>query len=400
MSILSRLRHFFLSRHRHRHFSTSILSPDSTTPLSTKQKTRAAISLLKTEKNPERILDICRAASLTPDTHLDRVAFSIAISKLTAANHFDGIRRFIDELKTRPDLRNERFISHAIALFGQASMLDHAIRTFKETEDLNVNRSVKSLNSLLFAAIAAKNYKEVSRIYLEFPKIYSIEPDIDTYNLVIKSFCESGSSGAVYSVLDEMDRKLVRPNATTLSTFIGGCYKEEKFEEVEKVLKLMEERYGMYPGLSTYNVRILSLCKLKKSKEAKALLEGMICRGRKPNSVSYSYLIHGFCKEGNFEEAKNLFSQMKKRGYLPDSDCYFTLVHYLCFGGDFESAFEVCKESMAKGWIPNFTTMKKVVNWLVSVEKFDDAKDLIKQIKGKFAANSDKWAEIEAAMPQ
>ncbi|KAE9599050.1 putative tetratricopeptide-like helical domain, pentacotripeptide-repeat region of PRORP [Lupinus albus] len=374
MSILSRLRHFFLSRHRHRHFSTSILSPDSTTPLSTKQKTRAAISLLKTEKNPERILDICRAASLTPDTHLDRVAFSIAISKLTAANHFDGIRRFIDELKTRPDLRNERFISHAIALFGQASMLDHAIRTFKETEDLNVNRSVKSLNSLLFAAIAAKNYKE--------------------------SFCESGSSGAVYSVLDEMDRKLVRPNATTLSTFIGGCYKEEKFEEVEKVLKLMEERYGMYPGLSTYNVRILSLCKLKKSKEAKALLEGMICRGRKPNSVSYSYLIHGFCKEGNFEEAKNLFSQMKKRGYLPDSDCYFTLVHYLCFGGDFESAFEVCKESMAKGWIPNFTTMKKVVNWLVSVEKFDDAKDLIKQIKGKFAANSDKWAEIEAAMPQ
>ncbi|OIV95844.1 hypothetical protein TanjilG_06820 [Lupinus angustifolius] len=396
MSLLTRLRHIF----QNRHFSTTILSPNSATPLTTKQKTRTAISLIKTEKNPERILEICRAAALTPDSQLDRVAFSLAVSKLTAANHFDGIRRFLDELKTRPDLRNERFLSHAIVLYGRATMLDHAIRTFKESEDFNVTRSVKSLNSLLFAAIAAKNYKEVSRIYLEFPKIYSIEPDLDTYNLVIKSFCESGSCGSVYSILDEMDRKSIKPNATTFSTLISGCYKEEKFEEVGKVLKLMEEKYRMYPGLSTYNVRIQGLCKLKRSKEAKALLEGMICRGRKPNSVSYSHLIHGFCKEGNFDDAKSLFSVMKKRGYLPDGDLYFTLVYYLSEGGDFESAFEVCKESMAKGWIPNFTTMKKVVNWLVSVEKFDDAKDVIKQIKGKFAANSDKWDEIEAALPQ
>ncbi|KAK7245843.1 hypothetical protein RIF29_40695 [Crotalaria pallida] len=400
MSILSSLRRAFHHRHRH-HFSTSILSPDSATPLSSKQKTRTAISLLKSEKNPERILDICRAASLTPDLHLDRVAFSLAVSKLSSANHFDFIRRFLDDLiKTRPDLRNERFLSHAIVLFGQSTMLDHSIRTFLQFDDLGIPRSVKSLNSLLFAAIAAKNYKEASRIYLEFPTIYSIEPNVDTYNLIIKSFCESGSCVSVYSVLDEMDSKSVRPNATTFSTFIAGCYKEEKFEEVGKVMKLMEERYKMHPGLATYNVRIQGLCKLKRSKEAKALLEGMICRGRKPNAVTYSHLIHGFCKEGDFEEAKNLFSGMKKRGYSPDGDCYFTLVHFLCEGGEFESAFEVCKECMAKGWIPNFTTMRKVVNWLVSVEKFDDAKEMIKQIKEKFAANSDMWDEILAAMPQ
>ncbi|KAE9594670.1 putative pentatricopeptide [Lupinus albus] len=215
-------------------------------------------------------------------------------------------------------------------------MLDHSIKIFKESEDIDVTRSVKSLNSLLFAVIAAKNYKEVTRIYPEFPKIYSIEPVLETYNLVIKSFCESGLCGSVYSVLDEMDWKLIKPNATTFSTLLCGCYKEEKFEEVGKGLKLMEEKYRMYPGLSTYNVRIQGLCKLKRSKEAKALLEG-----RKPNSVCYSHLIHGFCKEGNFDEVKNLFSGMKKRGYFPDGDCYFTLLYL-------ESAFEVCKESIAK----------------------------------------------------
>lgn len=267
-------------------------------------------------------------------------------------------------------------------------------------ENLNVARSVKSLNALLFAAIVAKNYKEVTRIYLEFPKIYSIEPNLDTYNLVIKSFCESGSCDSVYSVLAEMDRNSVNPNATTFGTFIGGCYREEKFEEVGKVLNLMEEKYGMRPGLSVYNVRLQSLCKLKRSSEAKALLEGMICSGIKANSVSYSHLIHGFCKEGNLDEAKKLFKMMKNRGFLPDNHCYFTLVHFLCESGDFESALEICKESMAKGWVPNFTTMKNLVNGLAGVSKVDDAKEIIKQIKEKFAANSDKWDGVEAGLPQ
>ena len=66
------------------------------------------------------------------------------------------------------------------------------------------------------------------------------------------------------------------------------------------MLKLME-KYSVFPAISTYNVRIQSLCKLKRSSEAKALLGGMVCNGRKPNSVSYACLIHGFCKEGDLE---------------------------------------------------------------------------------------------------
>ncbi|KAK7359756.1 hypothetical protein VNO77_01721 [Canavalia gladiata] len=392
MSMLSRLRQAC------RHYSSTILSPNSSTPLTSKQKTRSAINLLRAENNPERILEVCRAASLTPTTHMDRVVLSLAVSKLSAANHFDGIRNFLDELKSRPDLQNERFLCHAIILYGQANMLNHALRTFEH--DLNPPRSVKSLNSLLFAALLAKNYKEVSRIYLEFPKIYSIQPNVDTYNLVIKAFAESGSSSSVYSVLDEMDRNSVRPNLTTLNNCIGGFYREEKFEEVGKLLKFMEEKYRVFPALSTYNVRILSLCKLKRCSEAKALLEGMVCGGRKPNSNSYCYLITGFCKEGNLEEAKRLFRDMKKRGYHPDSGSYFTLVYFLCQGGDFDSAFKIAGECMAKGWVPNFTTMKNLVNGLAGASKVDDAKELIKQIKEKFSANSDRWDEIEAGLPQ
>lgn len=392
MSVMSRLRHYSSST------ASSILSPNSSSPLTSKQKTRSALHLLKSESNPERILDICRAASLSPDYHLDRRAFSIAISKLSAANHLAGIRHFLDDLKTRPDLRNERFLSHAIVLYGQANMLDHAIKTF--TDDLTPPRSVKTLNSLLFASILAKNYKEVSRIYLEFPKIYSIQPNVDTYNTVIKALAESGSSDSVYSVFAEMDRNSVRPNVITLNNAISGFYREEKFEDVGKVMKLMEEKYRVLPGLSTFNVRMQSLCRLKRSSEAKALMEGMLCNGRRPNWVSYNCLIHGFCREGDLEEAKRLFRDMKMRGFVPDGACYFTLVHFLCEGGEFESALEVAKECMGKNWYPNFSTMKSLVNGLAGVSKVDEAKELIKQIKERFPENGDRWDEIEAGLSQ
>lgn len=400
MALFSRIRTSSVLRHHCRHFSAaSILSQDSKTPLTSKEKTRAALSLLKSEKDPSRILDICRAASLTPEYHLDRIAFSVAIDNLSKSNHFSSISQLLEEFKARPDLKTERFGAHAIVLYGQANMLDHAVRTFKELNEAGIPRSTKSLNALLFACILAKDYKEVKRIFLEFPKIYGVEPDLETYNTVIKAFTESGSSSSVYSVLAEMDRKGVKPNVTSFGHLLAGFYKEEKYEDVGKVLKMMEER-GVQRGISIYNIRIKSLCKLKRTAEAKALFDGMVSRGMKPNSVTYHNLIFGFCAEGNFEEAKSLFKTMRNRGCQPDSDCYFTLVHFLTQGKDFETALSVCKESMEKGFVPNFTTMKSLVNGLASISKVDDAKELVKQIKERFKKNADTWNEIEAELSQ
>ncbi|KAF7119570.1 hypothetical protein RHSIM_Rhsim13G0156100 [Rhododendron simsii] len=397
MASLSKLR--LPTLHRRPFSSSSILNPDSKTPLNSKQKSRAALALLKSEKNPERILDICRAASLTPSSHLDRIAFSLAISRLADSNHFYGIRLFLEELKTRPDLKTERFMAHAIVLYGQAKLIDDAVQTFVKMPDLGVERTVKSLNALLFSCLVAKDYSEVKRVYLEFPKKYGIDLNLDSYNTVIKAFSESGSTSSVYSLLGEMDRKRCKPNATSFGTMIAGFYKEEKFEDVGKVLDLMN-KYDMLPGISTYNIRIHSLCKLGKSVEAKALLDGMLSRGMQPNSVTYCHLIHGFCKEGRLEEGKNLFKKMVDRGCKPDSDCYFTLVHFLCRGEDFEAALELCKESMKKGWVPNFSTMKLLVNGLASVSKIDEARELVGQMKEKFSKSTDMWSQVEEGLPK
>ncbi|KAJ4703158.1 Pentatricopeptide repeat-containing protein [Melia azedarach] len=386
---------------KHRNLAAaSIAFAGNNDPLTSKENKRDILSLLKSESNPERIPDICRAATLNPDSHPHRIAFSVAISKLAKANHLNGISQILEEVKSRPEYgQNESIIGHLIVLYGRASMPDDAMRTFMEIDKYGLRHSVNSLNALLFALMLAKNYEEVKRIFFEFPRTYGIKPNIDTYNRVIKAFCESGDLSSVYSILNEMDRKSIKPNATSFGFWLEGLYKEEKYEDVSKVLKLTD-KYEIKSEVIVYNVRIQSLCKLKKSAEAKELLEEMLCSGIKPNSVSYTQLIYGFCKERNLEEAKKLFEEMTERGLKPDSNCYFLLVYFLCHGGDYETALKVCKESMEKGWVPNISTMKSLVNGLASVSKVDEAKKLVGLVKQKFKSNVDVWNEIEEDLSQ
>ncbi|KAG5578750.1 hypothetical protein H5410_049377 [Solanum commersonii] len=366
-ALRSKLR-FITSQHHHhlRHYSAaSILNSDSKSPLSGKDKSRAALTLLKSETNPQRILDICRAAALTPESHLDRIAYSKAISKLKDLNHFSGIRSFLQESTTRPDLKSERFISHFIVLYGQAGLLDDAKRTFEEMEKMGIQRTERTLNALLFACVLAKNYAEMKRVFVEFPKKYGFVPNLDTYNVVIKGFCESGSASSVYSILDEMKRNNVKPNAESFGNCISGFYKEEKYEDVGKMLEMMKG-YKMVTGISTYNVRIQSLCKLKKSGEAKALLrwdfierlEGELCN----LWPSYTWFLQG--------------------------------------SRDFEAALEMYKKCLADGWVPNFSTMKSLVEGLASISKVDEAREVIAQVKEKISRNVEKWNDIEEALPK
>ncbi|KAL5730823.1 hypothetical protein ACHQM5_003614 [Ranunculus cassubicifolius] len=394
MAFLSRLRIKPLLTHRH--FS-SILSPDSAILTST-QKTRTALSLLKTENNPEKILDICRAAALTPELSLDRAVFSFAISSLTKSQSFESIREYLEELKQRPDLQNERSLAHYMVLYGQAGMLDHAIRTFKEMGDLGISPTSMSLNSLLLASVIARKYDEVNRIFVEFTKTFGIMPDLDTYNMLIKANIEAGSANSTYSVLAEMERKGIKPNATTFGSMLAGFYGEEKFQDVEKVLESME-KHGMKPNLNIYNIRIQSLCKLKKTAEAKELFEKMVSY-RKPNAVTYHHLIYGFGKEGNVDEVRSLYLDMRRKGYEPNASCYYTLVYYLSKGGDFETALKACKESISKKWYPNIATMKMLIEGLVSTSKIEEARELIGNLKGHFERNIDKWNEIEESLPK
>ncbi|CAO1946249.1 unnamed protein product, partial [Urochloa humidicola] len=367
----------------------SILNPSSpSTPLSSVQKTRLAISLLKSSPPPpppDQILSICRAASLSPEVHIDRVALSLAASKLSSAP--DTLRDLASTVLT------PRHAPHAIVLFGQAGLLPDAISTFQS------NPSTRSLNALIFACIVSGNHTEAARIFQTFPDAHGVKPNTETFNTIIKSFAESGTTRSFYSVFDEMSKKGLKPNAATFTNALAGFYKEERFDDVGKVIELMK-KHGCGETLPVYNVRVQSLCKLGRSGEAKALLDEMVKKGTKPTWVTYSHLVYGFCKQGDLEEAKRLYKEMGMKRLVGDCNFYYMLIHFLCRGGDFDAALGVYNEIAPKNWVPSFSTMKMLVNGLAASSKVDEAKGIIEKMKEKFSDKTDGWKEVEEALPQ
>uniref|UniRef100_A0ACD5VSC4 Uncharacterized protein n=2 Tax=Avena sativa TaxID=4498 RepID=A0ACD5VSC4_AVESA len=366
----------------------SILNPSSpTTPLSSREKTRLAISLLKSSPPPppDQILSICRAAALSPKTHLDRVALSLATSRLSSAP--DSLRDLTSSLLI------PHHASHAIVLFGQAGLLPDAISTFQSSP------STQSLNALLFACILSGNHAEAARIFQTFPDAHNVKPDAETFNAIIKSFAESGTTRSFYSVLDDMCKKGVKPIATTFTRAITGFYKEERFDDVEKVIELMK-KHGFGESLQLYNARIQGLCKLGRNGEAKALMNEMAKKGTRPSWITYNHLIYGYCKVGNAEEVKQLYKEMGKKGLSGDSSLYFTIIFHLCKAGDFDTALGLYNEIAPKNWVPCFSTMKMLVNGLAGSSRIDEAKGIIQMMKEKFPDKDEAWKEVEEALPQ
>lgn len=55
---------------------------------------------------------------------------------------------------------------------------------------------------------------------------------------------------------------------------------------------------------------------------------------------------------------------------------------------------------MEKGWVPIFSTMKSLVNGLASISKIDEARELLEQMKVKFAKSADMCSQVEEGLPK
>ncbi|KAG6392317.1 hypothetical protein SASPL_146533 [Salvia splendens] len=380
-------------QHR-RSFSSS---STTTTPRGGKEQTRAALAALRLEADPDRILDIWRSAALTPESHLDRIVFSKAISKLKELNRHASIRAFIrDSMDAN---RSERYAAHCIISYGKSGLISDAVDLFDKMPDLGIERNIKTLNSLLFSCLLGREYSLMRRIFFEFPRKYGLEPNLETYNAVLKGICSSGGARESHSILAEMERKGVKPSKQTFASVIEGLYSEENFDDVGKMLHLMK-RYDMSPGIGIYNVRIQCLCKLGRLAEAKALFDGILSNGMKPNCRTYGHLIYGFCRQGELDAAKDLYDEMVGKGLKAEAECFFTLVHFLCQGKDFEGALRICDDCISNGWFPNVTTMSTLVRGLNSTNKLDEARRIIRLLKKRFRRNAAIWEQIEMELPK
>ncbi|XWS12764.1 hypothetical protein CRYUN_Cryun37aG0118300 [Craigia yunnanensis] len=272
-------------------------------------------------------------------------AYDDTVHRLASARQFSLIDDILQHQKKYKEISEEGFVIRLMILYGKAGMFEHAQKLFDEMPELKCNRTVKSFNALLAACVHSKKFDNVEKLFEQLPEQLGIEPDLVSYNTVIKAFSEMGSLDSALSVLDTLEKKGLEPNIVTFNTLLDGLFSKGRIADGEKIWELME-RKNVVPNIGSYYSKLRRLVYENKMLEAVELWEEMESKGIKPDVNSYNALIKGYCNDGNLEQVKKWYSELKKSCCLPDRFTYLTLVSFLCKKNEFEMAIEICKEAM------------------------------------------------------
>ncbi|KAK2978964.1 hypothetical protein RJ640_017528 [Escallonia rubra] len=302
------------------------------------------------------------------------------IRRLAAAKKFRWIEEILEDQKKYDDISDEGFAVRLIALYGKSGMFDHAAKLFDELPDRKCDRTVKSLNALLSACVCSKNYDKVDGFFRDLPGKLSVKPDVVSYNIAIKGFCEMGSLDYAVAMLGEMEKSGVKPDRITFNTLLKGLFKKGRFSDGERIWARMEER-NVVPDIRSFNAKLFGLANEGRLSEAVGLFGELGDKGLTPDVFSYNAVITGCCGEENVEAAKRWYAELVGRGCAPDTVTFAVLVPFACEKGDLGWAFELCKDIFNLQRLVHESLLQLVVDGLVKESKVEEAKKLVQMGK-------------------
>ncbi|XVE51209.1 hypothetical protein DITRI_Ditri02bG0021300 [Diplodiscus trichospermus] len=308
----------------------------------------------------------------------NKQAYAETVHRLASAKQFSLIDDILQHQKKYKDISEEGFVIRLIRLYGKAGMFEHAQKLFDEMPELKCERTVKSFNALLAARVYSKKLDSIEKLFKQLPEKLGIEPNLVSYNTVIKAFSDLGSLDAALSVVDILEKKELEPDIITFNTMLAGFFSEGRIAEGEKIWELMEKK-NIVPNIKSYHAKLRGLIHENKMMEAVELLREMESKGIKPDTISYNTLIKGYCSNGNLEQVKNWYSELKKN-CSPDRFTYPTLVSFLCKKNEFEMAIELCKEGIDRGVISGTA----LIQGLLQESMVEEAIQLVELGKSRF----------------
>ncbi|KAL6197548.1 hypothetical protein ACLB2K_033156 [Fragaria x ananassa] len=299
------------------------------------------------------------------------------VRRLGTAKRFNAIEEMLEHQKKYPDFADEGFAVRILSLYGKAGMFDNAQKVFDEMLERNCARTVLSFNALMGACVNSKRFDMAVKIFKEVPEKLSVEPDLVSYNILIKAFCKMGSFDSAVSVLEKMEKKGVKPDVITFNTILDCLCGNQGFSDAEKIWGVMVEK-DVIPDIRSYNAKLMGLALEKRSKEGAELVEELRSRGVEPDVFSFNALIKGFVGEGNLEEAKRWYGELVKSGCAPVKWTFETLVPFACEKGDVEYGFELCKDVFQRRRLASASMLQPVVDGLVKASMIEQAKELVR----------------------
>lgn len=265
--------------------------------------------------------------------------------------------------------------------YGKAKLPEKAIDLFDSIRSFNCpanSPTLQNLNFLLDALVESgggqKGTTTAEDFLLRTKRELGIQPNVVSYNIVIKGWLAMKEVDNAYQVLDEMLNRRVNPSTVTYNMMIGFLSKNGSLEKAKALKEKMCRNGGVRPNAITYALLMEGMCREGKYGDAKKILFDMDYWGCKPKLANYGVLMSDRCRNGSYEEAKELVVEMKKRKYKPDVVTYNILVNHLCKEGRMDEAYKVMMDMELErryGVRPDASMYRMIVDGFCRIGEFE-----------------------------
>ncbi|BBN05914.1 protein MpPPR_69 [Marchantia polymorpha subsp. ruderalis] len=234
--------------------------------------------------------------------------------------------------------------NHMIQEFGNQGNLQAAFTIFSSMEEANIKPDMYTYRTLIDACAHQGDASKATAVFKEIIQSGN-QPNVYVYNSLMN--VHAGDAEVVWQLYEDMRRVGVEPDLATYNIMLKSCSVSKCAERAKALYSDMEAgaaTTGLKLDVFTYTTAIHIFGEAKMWDLALKVKEDMIDAGVTPNVITWTALLGACANVGMVEQAFNIFSEMLVAGCPPNSQTYNMLINACCEANQHDRAFLLFKE--------------------------------------------------------
>ncbi|XP_027110535.1 pentatricopeptide repeat-containing protein At1g02060, chloroplastic-like [Coffea arabica] len=346
------------------------------------------LQTLRLITTPAKALHFFHWAYKSGFTHTPQSYF-LMLELLCQARNFNSARNFLLSIPRKSNgavqLEDKHF-NCLIRAFGEAGLFKESLKIFKTMKSIGVSPSVITFNHLFSILLKRGRTGMVFELFDEMLETYGVEPDLYSFNILIRGFCKNSMVDEGFRFFKKMEKFNCQPDVIAYNTIIDGLCKDGRVKIAHNVMKgMLNKGPNLSPNIVTYTTLIRGYCEKLEIDEALDVFEEIACRGLKPNEITYNTLVQGLCEARMLNKVKEILDGCggENGGFVPDTCTFNTLMNAHCSDGNLDGVFKIFQKMSELKVHPDSATYSMLIRSFCEKGNFEKAEGLFRELYEK-----------------
>ncbi|CAG8568879.1 4169_t:CDS:1 [Paraglomus occultum] len=245
-----------------------------------------------------------------------------------------------------------------------------AAELFEELNGLRVKLDVVFYNRIINGMCWCMKIKEAMKIYAKMKSNPELEPNLVTYNTLLRGALFAKEYAAAAMLMGDMRARQMSFDTVTLTTYIDRMLSVRDIDAAKKLWDLFRT-LGLKPNNVSYGALIGGLIRCGDDAGAQMKFKEMIEARIKPGVQVYTNMIQAFFYRGFVHMAEEMYQRMRQAKVNPTTATYNIMIGGFLEANNVEKAIKVYEEMIASRTKPNQATYNALLGGLVHKKMMD-----------------------------